>query len=172
MLIPFLLAALASAQPVPAPPVRIRSGDYAPESPNAVPVSEVAQPMALTIAGFDLNRDGRTARAELDEGLGQSFTAADANADGVLGYIEYAGWARRWMGSETALPGPFAIDTDGDDRLTGAELVNEFGRQFIRLDTDRDGAVARAELLTVRNPPQRPLREQDLRRFQERQRRQ
>lgn len=169
-----LWAALASAQPTqPVPPaqapVRIRTGDYAPDSRDAVPISEVAQPLAVAIAGFDADRDGRTSRAELDEGLGRTFEAADTSRDGVLGYIEYAGWARTWMGSETALPGPFSIDTDGDDRLARAEMISEFGRQFDRLDTNRDGSITRAELLTVRNPRQRPLRERDLREFQRRQ---
>lgn len=168
MLTAILLAALASAQPPPEP-VRIRAGEHAPDSPHAVPISEVAQPLALAVAGFDADRDGRTSRAEFDDGVARTFAAADANRDGALGYIEYAGWARTWMGSETATPGPFAIDADGDDRLARAEMLDAFGRQFVRLDANRDGAVTRAELLTVRHPPQRPLRERDLRRFQERQ---
>jgi hypothetical protein len=75
------------------------------------------------------------------------------------------------MGSETALPGPFAIDTDGDDRLARVEVVSEFGRHFARLDANSDGAVTRAELLTVRNPPQRPLRERDFLEFEQRRQR-
>lgn len=164
-------AALASAQPAqPAQePVRIRSGDYAPESPDAVPVSEVAAPVALAMVAFDADRDGRTSRAELEEGLGRSFAAADANRDGALGYIEYSGWALIWMGSQSALPGPFAIDSDGDDRLSRPEVVNEFGRQFIRFDQNADGSLTRAELLTVRNPRMRPLRrDQELRPLQRR----
>lgn len=171
MLTFILAAALASQQTTPIPahdPVRIRSGDYAPENPNAVPITVVAQPLALAIVGFDGDRDGRTTRAEFEEGLGRSFTGADANRDSVLGYIEYSGWARTWMGSETALPGPFAIDTDGDDRLARTEVMNEFGRQFIRLDQNADGAITRAELLTVRNSRLRPLRERDLRQYERR----
>jgi hypothetical protein len=175
LLIMFFSAALAAAQAAPAPapqsqPVRIRAGDYAPGSRDAVPISEVAQPMALAVAGFDTDNDGITSRAEFDAGLGRTFAAADANGDGQLGYIEYAAWARTWMGSETALPGPFAIDRDGDDRLARAEMLSEFGRQFERLDANRDAALARAELLTVRNPV-RQLQERDLRRLQRQPRR-
>jgi len=148
--------ALAGAQP-PQQPVRIRPTDYAPEARGAVAPSEVAQPMALAIAGFDGDSDGRTTRAELDEALGRTFAAADANNDSQLGYIEYSGWALTWMGSQNALPGPFSIDSDGDDRLSRQEVLNEFGRHFIRLDADANGAVTRAELLTVRNPALRPL---------------
>ena len=154
-----LAAALAAAvQPPPPDPFRIRAGDYAPGSRNAVPISEVAQPLALAVVAFDADQDGRTSRAEFESGLGRTFAVADTDRDGALGYIEYSAWARTWMGSQTALPGPYAIDTDGDDRLARPEMVNEFGRQFIRLDTNADGAVSRAELLTVRNPRLPPLR--------------
>lgn len=168
MLTIILLAAFASAQ-LPQEPVRIRAGEHAPDSRDAVPISEVAQPLALAVVGFDADRDGRTSRAEFDDGVARTFAGADANRDGALGYIEYAGWARTWLGSDTAMPGPFAIDADGDDRLARAEMLGEFGRLFVRLDVNSDGAVTRAELLTVRHPPQRPLRERDLRRLPERQ---
>lgn len=149
-----LLALIAAAQPQA--PVEIRPGET-PEGVSAVPISETAEPVGLAIASFDADRDGRTARAELNEALLRSFAVADRDGDGQLGYIEYSGWATVWLGSATALPGPYAIDADGDDRISREELLAEFGRHFMRLDRDSDGAISHAELLTVSQPRMPPL---------------
>lgn len=159
-----MLLALAAAQPNPspagppptAPPATIRPGE-APQRVSAVPISEVAEPLGLAVAGFDANHDASTTLAEYEEALGRTFVAADRDGGGTLGYLEYSGWAETWLGSQSALPGPFAIDADGDNRLSRDEFLAEFKREFTRLDKSRDGAVSRAELLTVRNPNMRPL---------------
>jgi hypothetical protein len=153
------LLALAVTQPgapPQAPPATIRPGET-PQRVSRVPISEVAEPIGLVVAGFDANHDGRTTLAEFDEALGRTFAAADRDGGGTLGYIEYSGWAETWLGSQSALPGPFAIDADGDNRLTRDEFLAEFRRHFTRLDKGKDGAVSRAELLTVHNPAMAPL---------------
>jgi hypothetical protein len=165
----FLLLAL-SLQPPPPEPVQIRPG-ATPEGTSAVPISEVAEPLGLAFASFDADHDGRTSRSELDASIARTFAAADTNGDRHLGYIEYSGWATTWLGSATALPGPFAIDTDGDNRLSREEMQAEFGREFDRLDKDRDGAVTHAELLTVRNPRLQPLFDRNGRRLRVREQR-
>ena len=149
-----LTALLAIAQPQA--PVQIRPGER-PQGVSEVPISETAEPLGLAVAGFDEDHDGRTSRAELNAALLRSFAPADRDRDGALGYIEYSGWATTWLGSATALPGPYAIDLDGNDRISAEELVAEFGRHFLRLDRDGDGHVSRAELLTVRNPRLPPI---------------
>jgi len=166
------LLALAAAQPPasPPPPVAIRPG-AAPEGVSAVPISETAEPIALAVAGFDGNHDGRTSLAEYEEALGRTFAAADRDGNAALGYIEYSGWAETWLGSQTALPGPFAIDGDGDNRLTREEFAAEFRRQFTRLDKNADGAVTRAELLTLRNPRLAPVLDRNGRPIRVRERR-
>jgi hypothetical protein len=156
LLIFLALAAAQPGPPPPAPPATIRPGQ-APARVTAVPISEMAEPLGLVIAGFDANRDASTTLAEYEEALGRTFAAADRDGGGTLGYIEYSGWAETWLGSQSALPGPFAIDADGDNRLTREEFLAEFRRQFARLDKGKDGAVSRAELLTVRNPAMAPL---------------
>lgn len=154
------LALLALQPPAPTQPAPIRPG-MTPEGTRPVPISETAEPIALVVAAFDVNRDGLTSAAEFDEGLTRTFAAADTNGDGQLGYIEYAGWATTWLGSATALPGPYAIDTNGDDRISREEFLTEFRRQFARLDANRDGTVSHAELLTLRNPRQAPVLNRD-----------
>jgi hypothetical protein len=157
------LLALAVAQPgpvMPAPPATVRPG-RTPQGISAVPISQMAEPLALAIAGFDANHDASTTLAEYEEALGRTFAAADRDGGGTLGYIEYSGWAETWLGSQSALPGPFAIDADGDNRLSREEFLAEFRRQFTRLDKNKDGAVSRAELLTVHNPAMAPLWDRD-----------
>jgi Ca2+-binding EF-hand superfamily protein len=48
------------------------------------------------------------------------------------------------------LPSPFTVDSDGDNRITVTELQAEFTTLFSRFDTDKDGILTRAELLTIR----------------------
>lgn len=154
---PILLSlAVLLAATQPQAPVEVRPGQN-PERVSAVPISETAEPVGLAIASFDADRDGRTTRAELNEALLRTFATADGDRDGQLGYIEYSGWATIWLGSATALPGPYAIDADGDDRISREELLAEFGRHFVRLDRDSDGAISHAELLTVRQAQMPPL---------------
>ena len=167
-----LLAAQLTAQPpepVSTRDLRIPPGQV-PQGVSSVPISEVAEPLALAMAGFDGDHDARTSRPELLAAVARTFAASDSNGDGALGYIEYSGWAQTWLGSQNALPGPFTVDVDGDNRITREEFSGEFGRQFDRLDANRDGFVTHAELLTVRNPRMGPMWDRDGRPIRQRQR--
>lgn len=164
-----LLAAQPGAPPSP-PPATIRPGE-APQGVSAVPISEVAEPLGLAVAAFDADQDGLTGLAEYEAAVGRTFAAADRNGDGVLGYIEYSGWAETWLGSQSALPGPFAIDADGDNRISREEFLAEFRRQFARLDKNGDGAISHAELLTIRTPRLAPVLDRDGRPIRVRRRR-
>lgn len=168
-----MLIALLAAQPGPAasPPVApVRPGE-APEGTTAVPISEVAEPLGLVVAGFDADHDASTTLAEYEEALARTFAAADRDGNGTLGYLEYSGWAETWLGSQSALPGPFAIDADGDNRLSSDEFLAEFRRHFTRLDKSGDQAISRAELLIVHNPAMRPLWDRNGRPIRQRERR-
>ena len=160
MLLLLTLLAAQPGPPAPPPPATIRPGE-APQGTSPVPISETAEPLGLAVASFDADRNGATSLAEYEEAVGRTFAAADRNSDGALGYIEYSGWAETWLGSATALPGPFAIDVDGDNRLSREEFAAEFRRQFTRLDRSADGSISHAELLTLRNPRQAPVWNRD-----------
>lgn len=121
-----------------------------PAAPGQPPATMVVEPVAMAIAAFDADGDGRTSRAELEAGVARSFAAIDTARSGSLGYIAFGDWAERWLGDRNALPSPFEVDTDGNDRITPAELQAAFARVFARLDTDRDGNVTRKEVLTIR----------------------
>lgn len=151
------IAASASAQdsrtivPVPlgskgAPPI-------ATAPTGQPPATIVAEPVAMMIAACDADNDGTTTRAELTQCVARSFAAIDTAHSGSLGYIGYSDWALKWLGDRNALPSPFTVDADGDNRITLAELQDQFTTLFKRFDVDKDGALTRAELLTIRASP-------------------
>lgn len=127
----------------------------APDVPGAAPrqplATIVAEPVAMLIAACDQNGDASVARAELAACLARSFAGADPAHAGSIGYIGYSDWALKWLGDRNALPGPFEVDADGDNRITLPELQARFDTIFTRLDRDHDGTLTRAELLTIRS---------------------
>ena len=134
MLLPLLLQALpAPTQPQQQPPATM-----------------VVEPVAMAIAAWDADGDGRTSRAELAAGVARSFAVAGGTDGKPLGYIAFADWAERWLGDRNALPSPFEVDADGDNKIALAELQAALARTFARLDRNGDGFVTRAEALTIR----------------------
>ena len=127
----------------------------APVAPTAAPgqplATIVAEPVAMMIAACDANGDALVSRAELTACLAHSYAGADPDKKGSIGYIAYAEWALKWLGDRNALPSPFEVDSDGDNRITLAEIEARFDSIFTRLDKDKDGSLSRAELLTIRS---------------------
>jgi hypothetical protein len=161
MRLPILAAtlAIALAAPVSAQDVRAMlpvqlgtqgSPPIANGSNGQPPATMVVEPVAMMIAACDADNDGKTTRAELVLCVTKSFDAIDTGHKGSIGYIDYSDWALKWLGDRNALPSPFTIDSDGDNRITLNELQAQFSTLFTRFDTDKDGAVTRAELLTIR----------------------
>ena len=138
-----MLLALLLQAAVPAAPAAL-------PGPGKPPATFVVAPVAMAMAGFDADGDARTTRAEMEAGVRRSFAAIDSGNSGSIGYIGFADWAERCLGDRNALPSPFEVDTDGDNRITPAELQAAFARVFARLDTNRDGSLSRKELLTIR----------------------
>jgi len=139
-----LIAAPVAAQDR-APPVAARE-----PAPGQPPRSTImAEPVALMIAAFDADGDGKVTRQECIAGVTHTFAVIDTGGKGSLGYIEFADWAERWLGDRNALPSPFETDADGDNRITLNELQAKIMTIFNRFDRDHDGVLVRAELLTL-----------------------
>ena len=160
------LAILAAAQQDPADmpnrarmpvTVDLRGKQQPTGDPAPIPLM-IAEPVAMAIAAFDSDGDGIVTRAEFDAGVRRSFEAT-AKGQPALGYIAFGDWSERWLGNRDALPSPFEVDADGDNRVTLTELQARFDLFFTRFDRDKDGMLRRSELLTVRalpTPGQRP----------------
>lgn len=136
-----MLFLFLAAQAAPAP--------RAPEPYRPAPATVVAEPVALMFAGFDRDGDGRTTSAECRAGI-DGFAAADPRWARALGYLEFGDWAERYVGDRNVMPSAFEVDRDGDMKVTLDELRDRIDALFARLDTNRDAALTRGELLTIR----------------------
>lgn len=131
--------------------VDLRGQQQPATAPAPIPLM-IAEPVAMAIATFDADQDGIVTRAEFDAGLRKTFELS-AKGQPSLGYIAFGDWSERWLGNRNALPSPFEVDADGDNRITLTELQARFDLFFARFDTDKDGSLRRSELLTVRTLP-------------------
>jgi hypothetical protein len=116
----------------------------APQTPATI----LVEPVAMLIATFDADGDGRVDRIEVEEGVTRTFGTAP-----TLRYLAYSDWALRWLGDRAALPSPYEVDRNGDDAVTLVEMQDHFSRLFARYDRDGDKGISRAELLTFRTAP-------------------
>lgn len=112
----------------------------------------IVEPVGMMIAAFDADGDARVTRPEFDAGLKRSYDGIDTRSTGAIGYIAYADWSERWLGSRTALPDPYEIDRNDDNRISYQELSDRFALLFKRFDANGDGAIVRSELVTLRTP--------------------
>jgi len=142
-----LLIALSIATPALA-----QEAPAAPRQPGQPAGTIIVEPVAMMIAAFDANGDARVTRAEFDAGLKHSYDSIDVRGAGTIGYIGYADWSERWLGSRTALPDPYEVDRNDDNRISLEELADRFALLFKRFDADKDGVIVRSELLTLRTP--------------------
>ncbi|MEG3180833.1 EF-hand domain-containing protein [Sphingomonas sp. LT1P40] len=142
--------------------VDLRGQPQQPATPAPIPLM-IAEPVAMAIAAFDADGDGIVTRTEFDAGVKRSFDVI-AKGQPSFGYIAFGDWSDRWLGNRNALPSPFEVDQNGDNRISLPELQARFDLFFTRFDADKDASIRRSELLTIRQPPQpggRPGEEKD-----------
>lgn len=140
-----LLALLAQATQ----PLAGQLPPAAPDRPSNSATMSV-EPVGMFVAACDANGDARTTAAELTACVARSFAGLSASGR-AIGYIEYADWAKRWLGDANALPSPFEVDSNGDNQITLEELQARLAALFAQFDRNHDGAVSRDELLTIRS---------------------
>ncbi|KTT76352.1 calcium-binding protein [Sphingomonas endophytica] len=152
-MIPFALLLLAAAASQDAP----QEGDITVRAPlpatPQTPATMVVEPVAMFIAACDGDGDAKVERYELETCVATSFAAFDPGKTGQMRYIAFGDWALRYLGDRAALPSPYEVDRDNDERVSLTELQDHFSRLFARYDRDGDHAISRAELLTYRTMP-------------------
>lgn len=116
------------------------------------PPTIVATPLALAIAGFDRDGDMIVTRAEFNAGVERSFASGDKDHDGKLSLLELGDWSEVALGNRGALPGQFDFDTNGDDSISRDEFIGYFNARFAALDTNKNGALERSELVSFASP--------------------
>jgi hypothetical protein len=151
-IIPLLaILTLTACASQPEPPALRLASDGPTRTLQDLNGSRIAMPVGLFLTSMDLDRDTRISPAEVAGGAADSFNASDANADGYLRPIELETWSRTYLGSEYSTPSRLQFDQDQDGRVSRDEFMATFVEIQRRLDSDRDGALARAELLVEIN---------------------
>lgn len=116
-----------------------------------------ASPVSQMIAAFDSDGDAVVSKAEFEAGVARSFADGDENKDGRITLIELSRWAAKWLGNAGALPGQYDFDRDLDDAVSMAEYQTEFAKRFAGFDANKDGALARSELISFKPQPSIPM---------------
>lgn len=107
------------------------------------------------IAALDTDKDGKISKAELEAHHAARLAEVDANNDGKLSAEELASMQIKAMterANQMAARMVERLDTDGDGLLSAAELVTPPmpDRMFDRIDANGDGFIDQAEIDAAR----------------------
>jgi hypothetical protein len=86
-------------------------------------------------------------------GVAKDFAGADRKGDDSLSLIDFGARAQATLGYAGALPGRFDFDSNGDDKISRAEFRSLFAARFATLDSNKDGALVRSELVSFVDTP-------------------
>lgn len=117
----------------------------------AQPSPEALEKVAEMMTEADLNEDGRTTRAELNQHRAQMFARLDRNEDGIISADDRP---RLRIAQRRFDPAFEQVRSIFDSNMDGRVTLNEWNRSdpdvFALLDRNEDGAVTRAELPSPR----------------------
>lgn len=118
---------------------------------SAQPSPEKREKIAEMMVEADLNGDGRTTRAELNQHRAQMFGKLDRNGDGTVDQRDSPKIPIAKRKFEPAFEQVKSIfDANKDGRVTLDEWNRSDPDIFALLDSNEDGVVTRAELPTPR----------------------
>ncbi len=113
------------------------------------PTPSADAPQRRAMATLDTNKDGLIDRAEAAQHprLAEKFDALDKNRDGRLDQGERPSH-RGKRGHRGGMDHAIKLDTDGDGRISRAEAAAKpkFAERFAQADRNRDGYLVRSEL--------------------------
>lgn len=144
--------AYAQTTPPPAPMAKPLKGDA--NSDGRVTRAEFLKQAETRFARLDVNRDGTLTREEARAGhrMGGKRGPGAAGRYGAVaqdGTPPAPGMGGQRMGGGRRGGGMMRLDTDGDGRVTRAEFDAQSGAMFARMDTNRDGTVDKAEMAAL-----------------------
>lgn len=115
----------------------------------AQPSPETLAKVSKMITEADLNVDGRTSRAELNQHRAQVFAKLDRNEDGIIEQKDAPKILlarRKFMRAFEQVKSIF--DSNNDERVTLDEWNKADPDVFAMLDSNKDGVITRSELPT------------------------
>lgn len=117
---------------------------------QAQPGPEALAKIAEMMTEADLDGDGRTTRAELNQHRAQMFAKLDRNTDGVIDNRDSPKIPLAKRKFQPAFERVKSIfDRNNDGRVTLDEWNRSDPDIFAMLDRDEDGAVTRAEIAAL-----------------------
>lgn len=117
---------------------------------DSQPGPEALAKIAEMMTEADLNGDGRTTRAELNQHRAQMFAKLDRNTDGVIDNRDSPRIPLAKRKFQPAFERAKSIfDRNSDGRVTLDEWNRSDPDIFAMLDRNEDGAVTRAELAAL-----------------------
>ncbi len=115
----------------------------------APPAPSAEAPQRRPMMKLDTNNDGVIDRAEAARHprMAEKFDTLDSNKDGRLDASERPSWKGK-RGHRGGMDHAVKLDTDGDGRISRAEVANQpgFAARFDQIDGNRDGYLVRSEL--------------------------
>lgn len=121
-----------------------------------------ALPIALMFTAMDTNRDKRVTRAEARTGIEADWQSLSPSITNKIGAFKIQDWAEQTLGSKDARPSRLSFDRNLDNQVSGDEFSERLLAAFDKLDSDKDGALSRAELVFISAP--QIIREERVRR--------
>jgi Ca2+-binding EF-hand superfamily protein len=112
------------------------------------------QEKARAFRTMDTNKDGKISEAEF-KGPKAAFASRDANHDGVITPQEAIQAFNRHVRHAIVVGWVRSMDANHDGQITAAEFKGTVP-QFVRLDSDHDGTISRADLAKVLRAPSAP----------------